>query len=247
MKGNGYTEMRTESRTQDSMPNGPPDEPDMVPVPPAGCGGCLQDNGTKMLTWKYVGEGQGNFQPRQSYDYVGQGRGSYEKEVIVTPGRFNLCKVITCFCVTVTLLIIGIVAASMLGVSVPFGGMGVGAARSNEGLTPVNFNCQEGLDFWPSNWTTLKKEWCCANFRLGCLPDMVGCNTECNYMRKTATCSFRIQWGANHRFFGKPGACAQAYQMVAGQCPWCGSQCTLQEANCLEEVQVPVPVQVPIR
>mmetsp|Transcript_49673 Transcript_49673/g.153409 ORF Transcript_49673/g.153409 Transcript_49673/m.153409 type:complete len:142 (-) Transcript_49673:312-737(-) len=73
---------------------------------------------------------------------------------------------------------------------------------------------------------------CCTNFRVACMPQMVGCATECNFMRKTATCAFRIQWGANHRFVNKPEACLQAHQMVAGQCPWCATQCPLAESKC---------------
>mmetsp|Transcript_49673 Transcript_49673/g.153408 ORF Transcript_49673/g.153408 Transcript_49673/m.153408 type:complete len:185 (-) Transcript_49673:476-1030(-) len=137
---------------------GPSDEPDVVPVPPSGCGGCLQDNGTKMLTWKYVGEGHGNFQPRQSYDFVGQGRGSYDKEVVVTPGKWNMWKVLLCGSVPLVLLLIGLIAASMSGMHLPWGGMGAPARSSNEGLPKVSFNCQEGLNEWAAHWEQDKKE-----------------------------------------------------------------------------------------
>lgn len=242
MFSRGYTELSIDSRSyaaSEPTSSTPFGEPDTVPVPPAGCSGCLQDNGTKMLSWKYVGEGHGTFQPRQSYDYVGQGRGSYEKEVIVTPGRLNLLKVAMCFCVPLTLLLIGFALASMLGVSGSFPSLpslpGIGPL-SNQRLASVSFNCNEGLDIWPSNWTTLKKEWCCTEYEVGCLPAMVGCNTQCEYFQKTATCAYRIQWGANHKFAGQPAACEKAHQMVASQCPWCGSQCPLAQANCMEVI-----------
>jgi hypothetical protein len=209
---------------------GPHDE--MVPVPPTGCVGCLQDSGTKLLTWKYVGEGQGTFQPVQSYNYVGQGRGSFAKEVVITPGRWDMKKVLMCVGVCSVILALSVLgflaylgmrAGSVPGVRQPATAAGTGNGR--------NFDCNNGLDNWVTAWEQPKKDWCCAHENKGCKPPEQGCSTDCTYMKKTASCKFRIQWGATHRFLNQPGACQQAYNMVLGQCPFCHS-CALADANC---------------
>jgi len=207
---------------------GPHDE--MVPVPPTGCVGCLQDSGTKLLTWKYVGEGQGTFQPVQSYNYVGQGRGSFAKEVVITPGKWDMKKVLMCagvLSVILALSVLGFLAyLGMRGGSVTGVRQSVAAAG-----TARKYDCGHGLDSEVIAWDQRKKEWCCAHTGNGCQPPAQGCQTECTYMQKKATCSFRIQWGATHRFLQQPGACQQAYTMVLGQCPFCHS-CALADAGC---------------
>jgi len=196
---------------------GPQDE--MVPIPPAGCGSCLQDSGTKILTWKHVGEGQGSFQLEQSYNFVGEGLGSFEKEVIVTPGQWNTCKVLLTAIGSCALL--GLVLCILLGLLLHGGGsFGSGS-----------YDCSEDYERWASVWPAAKKDWCCANKNLGCKPPLRGCETECNYKRQTATCAERIRWGASHEYLHQPNACQQAYNMVLRQCSFC-NVCQLVNAGC---------------
>jgi len=207
--------------------NGPSDgEPDLVPVTPSGCGSCLQDNGTKMLTWKYVGEGQGQFQPKQTYEHVGQGRGSYEKEVVVMPGKWNMQKVVLCVSIPLALALLGgVIFLAMLRRTPQ-----TPEVLRQRPIQVTQYNCDSGADTWAKDWSAKKKDWCCANAHKGCLPDFKGCDTNCNWMGKDFSCGYRVNWGANHRFKGQPSACTQAYNMVAGQCPWCGSKCSLDAA-----------------
>jgi len=187
---------------------------------PTGCGSCLQDDGTKTLTWKFVGHGQGTFEPVQSYNYVGQGRGSFEKEVIVTPGQWNMQKVVMCLSVPLGLLVLGLgfLLINLLRASGPF-------------WTNTSFDCNQGLDNWAASWDKSKKDYCCRNEQKGCMPQIKGCQTECNYQRRTATCASRIQWGATNQFVHHPNACAEAYKEVVSECPFCSS-CDLAQAYC---------------
>mmetsp|Transcript_46021 Transcript_46021/g.103505 ORF Transcript_46021/g.103505 Transcript_46021/m.103505 type:complete len:257 (+) Transcript_46021:70-840(+) len=254
-----YVNGSPEVRSMDTVwpEPGAHDEAEMVPVPPSGCGSCLQDNGTKMLTWKYVGEGQGTFQPVQSYNYVGSGRGSYEKDIIVTPGKFNMQKVVLWLFMPLVLAILGLAFLMLQYAAQDAQGRDVDrptGVRNTPGhihapharkrptrpaaAADPSYNCDDNIDNWAAGWSDAQKDWCCANRGKGCLPVMQGCNTDCNYMRKTATCAFRIQWGANHRFLHASNACEQAYQMVLGQCPFCAG-CLLADASCAAEPPLP--------
>jgi len=201
-----------------------------IPVQPQGCGTCLQDKGTQSVNWAYVGEGKGTFQPVvQAYNYVGEGLGSYEREVVVTPSKWNPQRVYLCLCLTATLLVgIGLVIAIMASRKKP-----AVADQRPEQVVVVQYNCESDLDNWETQWSDAKKDWCCANRGQGCPPKSTGCQQECTFMGHTATCAFRVQWGANHRFLHMPNACSSAHQMVQGQCPACAS-CTLEAASCTE-------------
>lgn len=189
-------------------------------IPPTGCGSCLQESGSKSLVWKFVGEGQGTFAPVQNYEYVGSGRGTYEKEVVVTPGRWNMRKVLTllalpCGVALMVLLLIWSVTALR--------------ARHASRKT-VTYSCDE-LGVLVNTWSATKREWCCANLGRGCPTTPDGCNQDCTYLGKTGSCAYRIQWGADHRFLNQPAACQQAHQMVLGQCSVCRA-CALELSNC---------------
>jgi len=59
------------------------------------------------------------------------------------------------------------------------------------------------------------------------------CNSPCSYKGKTATCKFRIQWGAHHRYKQQSRACKKAWIMVGTQCPQC-TNCPVESAGCVE-------------
>jgi len=212
---------------------GPYGEPELTPHPgPEGCGACLQDKGTQLVNWAYVGEGKGDFQPVvQAYNYVGNGLGSYEREVVVTPGTWNMRKVYICICLAMTLLcILGVCAALTVG---------KGSQTVVETPAPtISYDCESGVENWATEWNLDKRDWCCANLGVACKPAERGCQTDCDYRGRTATCAARVQWGATHRFKFQPNACAQAFDMVMGQCPYCTGSCQLADADCK-----PLPVQ----
>jgi len=209
-------------------------------VPPDGCTSCLQEDGSKSLVWKYVGQGQGTFKPVQSYEYVGQGKGSHDKEIVVTPGKFSFTKVCLCiglsccFPLVALFVILGLRAALTNPMPNPGG----------QEVTVITYDCQAGRNNWAKGWTDAKKDWCCARAGIGCIPDNKGCLTDCEYMQKTASCAFRIQWGANHRFLHQTQACAKAHQMVLGQCPFCNA-CPLAQAGCKESQAPPPAIAAP--
>jgi len=64
------------------------------------------------------------------------------------------------------------------------------------------------------------------------LPRSSACSKSCTYLGKSASCGFRVQWGANHRYLGHPHACKLAHTMVLGQCSVC-SNCTLAGSACV--------------
>mmetsp|Transcript_71207 Transcript_71207/g.159376 ORF Transcript_71207/g.159376 Transcript_71207/m.159376 type:complete len:225 (-) Transcript_71207:96-770(-) len=193
------------------------------PVRHAGCGACLRENGTKALVWKFVGEGQGSFSPLQSYEYVGQGRGTHEKNVVVTPGRINLYKVLICvaFPICVLLAAAGIYWAVVL-------------ARDGDQSAArfANFDCSTGME----QWQEAERDWCCANKGMGCGAARIAqaCQQMCTFGGHTASCADRVQWGATHRFAADPNGCTSAYDMVIGQgqCSLCRS-CPLAGTNCV--------------
>mmetsp|Transcript_14565 Transcript_14565/g.28696 ORF Transcript_14565/g.28696 Transcript_14565/m.28696 type:complete len:234 (+) Transcript_14565:87-788(+) len=198
-----------------------------VPVPPEGCTSCLQESGSQEEVWKFVGHGQGNFTPVPTYEFVGQNRGSHTKEVVTTPGKLNYQKV--CMCVTLSCGLPLILLALIMGVKAVLSSATPGATGPT--VQNPDFDCNIGLDVWASGWSDAKKDFCCAKEGRGCIPQNKGCATDCDYKRKTASCAFRIQWGANHRFAHVPNACSLARQMVLGQCPFCNT-CTLAASNC---------------
>eukprot|EP00419_Tripos_fusus_P086962 CAMPEP_0172864762 /NCGR_PEP_ID=MMETSP1075-20121228/81022_1 /TAXON_ID=2916 /ORGANISM="Ceratium fusus, Strain PA161109" /LENGTH=312 /DNA_ID=CAMNT_0013713719 /DNA_START=72 /DNA_END=1006 /DNA_ORIENTATION=- len=197
-------------------------------VPPEGCS-CLKENGSKSLVWKYVGQNQGSFKPEQSYEYVGQGQGTHDKEIVVTPGKFSSSKVCMCLGLSCCLLLPLVALLTILGLWAAF------SHPSNPGgkVAVIRYDCQAGRNNWAKGWSEAKKDWCCAREGVGCVPETKGCLTNCEYMSKTASCAYRIQWGANHRFLHQPQACMRAHQMVLGQCPFCNA-CPLAQAGCKE-------------
>lgn len=184
------------------------------------------------MNWAYVGHGNGTFQQVTSYSFVGQGRGSYEREEVVTPGRWNVLKV--CMCLGCTLavfvflaLLMHLTTALIRSGFLNFGN-GAGAQPDVQGMV---YDCDNGYDNWAAGWDDAKKRWCCKTQHRGCEPELNGCETNCNFKRLDASCRLRIQWGANHHFLHQPNACAESYQMVLGQCPYCAG-CELAAAGC---------------
>merc|ERR1711879_289226 len=59
----------------------------------------------------------------------------------------------------------------------------------------------------------------------------MGCDNVCEYNKTAASCRFRIQWAANHRFLGQPNACSLAHEFVLQQCPVC-SDCRATATGC---------------
>lgn len=189
---------------------------------------CCQESGMVSMNWAYVGHGNGAFQSVRMYSYVGQGRGSYELEEVVIPARWNMQKIcIGVSCLAVLLVVLALVVRAGVG---HLRGTG-NAAQPSVDVASVSYDCETGYDNWALLWTDAQKGWCCMKYGRGCAPKLEGCNTLCNFMRKTGTCKFRIQWGANHRYLHQPEACAQAHQMVLGQCPYCAG-CQLADAGC---------------
>mmetsp|Transcript_98035 Transcript_98035/g.227349 ORF Transcript_98035/g.227349 Transcript_98035/m.227349 type:complete len:235 (-) Transcript_98035:241-945(-) len=202
------------------------------PMPPQGCGSCLQEDGTKSLVWKFVGEGRGSFNPLQSYEYVGHGRGTHEKEVVVTPGKFNMQKVcIVAILVPLCLAILGLVIYSVLNAARAAADTGDEGVVEEPSVTTEPVNCNDGLE---ASWSDAQRDFCCGNHGIGCLAVEVRpqvCQTQCHYLSHTATCAFRTQWGANHRFRASGTPCRDALAMVKGQCSVCAG-CNLQDTGC---------------
>jgi len=108
------------------------------------------------------------------------------------------------------------------------------------------YDCQANAAHWLTNWTNGKKDWCCRNLNVGCLPNVVsqetadaqpaaskldGCEALCTFQGQAATCRARVDFATNHRFKGAQHACSDAHGMVLRQCPTC-SGCALVDIGC---------------
>lgn len=72
----------------------------------------------------------------------------------------------------------------------------------------------------------------CAFDDSGCADQVVpACDTVCDHNNTSASCTFRIQWAANHRFAGQPHACTLAHRFVLQQCSSC-SECRPSATDC---------------
>jgi len=98
-------------------------------------------------------------------------------------------------------------------------------APSPTGSLP--YDCSAGLDNWAKGWSVGKKEWCCANKRLGC-----GCDADCSYKGVSAPCNERIQFAAIDELAGQADACEAALGLVRQQCSAACNQCTLADSGC---------------
>lgn len=199
--------------------------------------GLLKNSGTKSLSWRFVGEGKGSFSPLQSYEYVGRGQGAFEKEVVTMPGAYSWPKIALCISVPLCLLLTILAASWVLTMAssqqqkvqqhIP------AVAEKRGGL---DFDCEADYAHWHVKWSPNKQHWCCAKTGRACVAPasadlMRACTTQCDYMGHTATCAYRVQWGASHRFKADSNACDRAWTMVAGQCPMCQA-CPLAATHC---------------
>lgn len=191
----------------------------------------LKDEGTKTVSWKFVGEGNGNFTPVQNYNYVGQGLGSFDKKVEPNPPPSNKQKIY----MGLGLLMLFFVVVALF--SLPSLAKGVHDTRNDTrkegpiaGVTAPH-NCEVGNLNWAEAWPDEKKAWCCSHYGTGC-PSERGCDAICTYVGKSATCRVRVQWGASHRFLHQSDSCAQAHRMVQQECTICGG-CGLVDVGCL--------------
>jgi len=108
-------------------------------------------------------------------------------------------------------------------------------------------------------WTQSKLDYCCKHEGIGCnhgvvnpapapvglgvatvvtpAPTPVGlgvataCDAMCTFAGKAASCSFRYQWGADHKYAGVADGCTKSREMVLAQCPSCSS-CSLDASGC---------------
>jgi len=72
--------------------------------------------------------------------------------------------------------------------------------------------------------------------------DHAPCSNVCSYKGKSVSCSFRIKWGAHHRYLYQDQACKKAWIMVLSQCPNC-AHCALGASGCVP--QPPPPAKHP--
>jgi len=70
------------------------------------------------------------------------------------------------------------------------------------------------------------------------------CDTVCSYQGKSGSCSFRIKWGAHHRYLYQDQACKKAWIMVLSQCPNC-ARCTLGASGCVPQPPPPAKTTTP--
>jgi len=70
------------------------------------------------------------------------------------------------------------------------------------------------------------------------------CDTMCSYAGRSATCSFRFQWGADHKYAGVADGCNKAREMVLAQCPSCTS-CSLEASGCQLMASAMSPAPMP--
>jgi len=202
---------------------GPADDGEQV-----GCTKYFKDAGGKTEKWVYVGDGRGSFNEVNSYNYIGRGHGGWEQEVKTTPMSFSRAAIFLGVGGLVLLILVAVACKAWVDHRAqPY------APAQQAAQMGAAQNCQDGLQSWATSWTEEKKLWCCASEQKGCKPVLQGCATECDYMSKKASCSFRTQWGANHRFKHQAGSCLQAHQMVMEQCPYCvEAGCSAQSVSC---------------
>eukprot|EP00419_Tripos_fusus_P031137 CAMPEP_0172782388 /NCGR_PEP_ID=MMETSP1074-20121228/203909_1 /TAXON_ID=2916 /ORGANISM="Ceratium fusus, Strain PA161109" /LENGTH=279 /DNA_ID=CAMNT_0013619373 /DNA_START=29 /DNA_END=869 /DNA_ORIENTATION=+ len=203
----------------------------------------LKDEGTKQVKWTYVGEGKGNFTPMMvNYNYVGHGRGTFDKEAQATPANSPPCSKEKIY-VALGLLMFVLTVLALF--SMPSITRGVRKVIAEQEASRAH-DCQAGSSNWEDTWSDEKKQWCCDHHGKACPADETGCGTLCNYLGKTATCRYRIKWGAEHRFAHRANACVAAYRMVQEQCDIATSASSLMQAASQVELSRVIP-RLPIK
>jgi len=128
--------------------------------------------------------------------------------------------------------------------------VGCGAGHhldSHQRLTWSRSECSEGGD---DTWPAKKKAFCCERFKTGCAPpvlatlDPVGdrCHTLCEVDGVIANCKDRVRWSAQHSVARASDSCERAYAKVVKDCPMCWGVCSVAEAGCGSDDELPADV-----